>query len=51
MPAKFDRCVKDVQAKGKATNAYAVCRSTLGTDADIRAGRKPTRHPTRGRSR
>jgi len=24
-PAKFDRCVKDVQAKGGAANAYAVC--------------------------
>ena len=24
-PAKFDRCVKEVQAKGGAANAYAVC--------------------------
>jgi len=24
-PAKFDRCVRDVQAKGGAANAYAVC--------------------------
>lgn len=28
-PAKFDRCVKEVQRKGGAGNAYAVCRSAL----------------------
>lgn len=33
-PAKFDRCVKAVKAKGGAANAYAVCTAT-GT-------RKPT---------
>ncbi len=26
-PAKFDRCVKAVQKKGKARNAYAVCKA------------------------
>lgn len=28
-PAKFDRCVKAVQTKGGAANAYAVCKSAL----------------------
>src|SRR5271157_3173573 len=28
-PAKFDRCVKKVQAKGGDVNAYAVCKSAL----------------------
>lgn len=35
MPAAFDRCVKQVKAKGKVTNPYAVCRSTMGTDKEI----------------
>jgi hypothetical protein len=34
-PSKFDRCVKAVQAKGGAANAYAVC-----TAAGTRKGRK-----------
>ena len=51
MPQKFDDCVRKGKAKGGAVNAYAVCRSTLGTDADIRAGRKPHRTMTRGRAR
>ena len=34
-PAKFDRCVKAVQTKGGAANAYAVC-----TAAGTRKGRK-----------
>jgi len=34
-PAKFDRCVKAVQAKGGTANAYAVC-----TAAGTRKGRK-----------
>ena len=37
MPAKLERCVADVKAKGKAVNPWAVCRSVLGTDAQIRA--------------
>lgn len=41
MPAKFDRCVKKVKKKsGKKTNPYAICRSTLGSDADIRRREK-----------
>ena len=35
MPAKLERCVADVKAKGKKVNPWAVCRSTLGTDAEI----------------
>ena len=39
MPAKLDRCVADVKAgakkRGKKVNPWAVCRSTLGTDAEI----------------
>ena len=31
-PAKFDRCVEDVKAKGKATNPYAVCHAALKAD-------------------
>lgn len=40
MPAAFDRCVKKVRAKGKARNPYAVCRKTMGSDADIKAREK-----------
>lgn len=28
-PAKFDRCVKEVKARGGAKNAYAVCKAAL----------------------
>jgi hypothetical protein len=28
-PAKFDRCVRDVKKKGKARNAYAVCKAAM----------------------
>lgn len=40
MPAAFDRCVKQVKAKGKVTNPYAVCRASMGTDAEILAKQK-----------
>ena len=40
MPAAFDRCVKHVKAKGKVTNPYAVCRASMGTDAQIVAREK-----------
>ena len=40
MPAAFDRCVKQVKAKGGVTNAYAVCRASMGTDAEILARSK-----------
>lgn len=29
MPAKFDRCVKAVKAKGSDVNPYAVCHASL----------------------
>jgi hypothetical protein len=29
MPAKFDRCVRKVAAKGTAKNAHAVCAAAL----------------------
>lgn len=35
MPASFDRCVKQVKAKGKVTNPYAVCRASMGSDKEI----------------
>jgi len=35
MPASFDRCVKHVKARGGVTNPYAVCRGSMGSDADI----------------
>jgi hypothetical protein len=35
MPPAFDRCVKKVKAKGGAGNAYAICRASMGTDAEI----------------
>jgi hypothetical protein len=39
-PSKFDRCVKDVKAKGGAANAYAVCtaagtRGNPGSDYEV----------------
>jgi hypothetical protein len=30
MPAKWERCVKKVKAKGTARNAYAVCSKLRG---------------------
>ena len=50
MPAKLERCVREVKAKGKARNAWAVCRASLGSDAEMAANRKkrmplnPTRY-------
>lgn len=40
MPAEFDRCVKKVKGKGKVDNPYAVCRASMGSDAEIAARRK-----------
>jgi len=40
MPAIFDRCVRDVKAKGGAKNAYAICRASLGSDKEIMAKAK-----------
>lgn len=35
--AKFERCVKDVKAKGGARNPWAVCRAALGEETAERA--------------
>lgn len=32
MPAKLDRCVADVKAKGKADNPWAVCNASIGKE-------------------
>jgi hypothetical protein len=41
MPAALERCVKHVKAslkkRGKKGNAWAICRSTMGSDAEIEA--------------
>lgn len=29
MPAKLERCVQKVKAKGRARNAYAVCKAAI----------------------
>lgn len=39
-PQAFDRCVKEVKGKGKVSNPYAVCRASMGTDAEILAREK-----------
>jgi hypothetical protein len=33
--AKFDRCVKEVSAKGGGYNPYAVCESSIGYKGSI----------------
>ena len=43
MPKAFDRCVRQVKAKGKVTNPYAVCRGSMGTHKEIMATRKPSK--------
>jgi hypothetical protein len=40
MPAKFDRCVEGVKRHGGVKNPYAVCRESLGTDAQIKKSEK-----------
>ena len=40
MPAAFDRCVKHVKSKGKTRNAYAVCRASMGSNAEIAKRKK-----------
>ena len=32
MPAKLDRCVADVKAKGDVDNPYAVCNASIGKE-------------------
>ncbi len=40
MPAAFDRCVKHVKGKKGVKNPYAVCRGSMGTDAQIKTRQK-----------
>ena len=49
MPAAFDRCVKKVKAKGKVTNPYAVCRGSMGSDAEITAREQARRKGKHGK--
>lgn len=41
--SKWDRCVRDVQASGRAVNAYAVCTKTVGPRPSRRR-RNPSRY-------
>ena len=45
-PAAFDRCVKKVKAKGGAANPYAICRASLGSNADIARRQKKKKKGT-----
>lgn len=47
MPEAFDRCVRKVRAKGGVKNPYAICRASMGTDAEIRKRQKSRRHKTK----
>ena len=40
MPRELESCVRQVKAKGKVRNPWAVCRGSLGSDAQIKARRK-----------
>lgn len=40
MPRELDSCVRKVKRKGGVRNPHAVCRSSLGTDKQIKARRK-----------
>ena len=35
MPAKLDRCVADVKAKGDVENPWAVCNASIGKETKI----------------
>lgn len=35
MPAIFEKCVREVKAKGKVSNPFAVCRASMGSDKQI----------------
>jgi len=40
MPAELERMVSAIKRKGGAVNPFAVARSKLGSDAQIKARRK-----------
>ena len=46
MPREIESCVRQVRGKGKAKNPYAVCRASMGTNAEIAARRKKSRRTT-----
>jgi hypothetical protein len=48
MPKELESCVSKVKAKGKARNAWAVCRASMGSDKDIAARRKKKQWPPKG---
>jgi len=37
MPAAYDRCVKNTKMMAGVKNPYAVCRASMGSDAEIKA--------------
>jgi hypothetical protein len=48
LPAALERCVRHVKAKGQGVkNAWAVCRGSMGSDAEIAARAKKKRMPTK----
>jgi hypothetical protein len=46
MPAALERCVNHVKAKGHGvSSAFAICRSSMGTNAQILAREKKKKNP------
>ena len=41
MPAKLDRCVADVKAKGGVDNPWAVCNASIGKEQKAKTDEKP----------
>jgi len=44
MPAKLERCVQHVKAKGGVRNAWAVCNAVLAGKKKKRPPKTPTRY-------
>lgn len=40
MPAEYDSCVEKVKGKKGVKNPFAICRASMGSDAEIKARRK-----------
>lgn len=51
MPAVYDRCVEHVRGKKGVTNPYAVCRASMGSDAEIHARAKQKDGPIKKKLR
>ena len=47
MPAKLDRCLRKVRAKGKVKNAYAVCVKATGIKRKKGGGWRQTKKKKR----